>query len=91
MVILSLTWRRLTRNGALAGILVGAATVLFWIYAPVLEGAGSPYEPTIGFSRAIRVGDRVVVAGTAPVGLSLVGQALLLPDRLSSQQEADRG
>ncbi len=29
--------------------------------------SGSPYEGTIGFSRAIRVGDRVVVAGTAPV------------------------
>ena len=29
--------------------------------------SGSPYEPTIGFSRAIRVGDRVLVAGTAPV------------------------
>ena len=29
--------------------------------------SGSPYEPTIGFSRAIRVGDRVLIAGTAPV------------------------
>lgn len=29
--------------------------------------SGSPYEPAIGFSRAVRVGDRVVVAGTAPV------------------------
>jgi len=29
--------------------------------------SGSPYEPTIGFSRAVRVGDRVLVAGTAPV------------------------
>ena len=29
--------------------------------------SGSPYEPTIGFSRAIRVGDRVVVSGTAPI------------------------
>ncbi len=29
--------------------------------------SGSPYEPVIGFSRALRVGDRVVVAGTAPV------------------------
>lgn len=30
-------------------------------------GSGSPYEPTIGFSRAVRVGDHVWVAGTAPV------------------------
>jgi enamine deaminase RidA (YjgF/YER057c/UK114 family) len=29
--------------------------------------SGSPYEGTIGFSRAVRVGERVVVAGTAPV------------------------
>ena len=29
--------------------------------------SGSPYEATIGFSRAVRVGDRVVVSGTAPV------------------------
>jgi enamine deaminase RidA (YjgF/YER057c/UK114 family) len=29
--------------------------------------SGSPYEDTVGFSRAIRVGDRVLVAGTAPI------------------------
>ncbi len=27
----------------------------------------SPFEPTIGFSRALRVGDRVWVSGTGPV------------------------
>ena len=29
--------------------------------------SGSPFEATIGFSRAVAVGDRVLVAGTAPV------------------------
>jgi enamine deaminase RidA (YjgF/YER057c/UK114 family) len=29
--------------------------------------SGSPYEKTYGFCRAMRLGDRVVVAGTAPI------------------------
>jgi enamine deaminase RidA (YjgF/YER057c/UK114 family) len=29
--------------------------------------SGSPYEETIGFSRAVRAGSTVVVSGTAPV------------------------
>lgn len=40
--------------------------------------SGSPYEATIGFCRAIRVGDRIIVSGTAPVepdGASTPGDA----------------
>jgi enamine deaminase RidA (YjgF/YER057c/UK114 family) len=40
--------------------------------------SASPFEATIGFSRAVRVGDRIVVSGTAPVeadGSSTPGDA----------------
>jgi enamine deaminase RidA (YjgF/YER057c/UK114 family) len=33
-----------------------------------LISSGSPYEPVMGFSRAVRVGEHVHVAGTAPIG-----------------------
>lgn len=34
LIIFSLYWKRMTYAGALSGMLVGAGTVLFWIYAP---------------------------------------------------------
>lgn len=43
--------------------------------------SASPYEDTIGFSRAIRVGERILVSGTAPVPPS--GQAV--PDAAGDQ------
>lgn len=53
LVILSLMWRGMTRNGALAGMIVGAATVLVWIYAPIGPGgaplSGVIYEIVPGF------------------------------------------
>lgn len=30
--------------------------------------SGSPYEPLLGISRAVRIGNLVCVAGTAPIG-----------------------
>ena len=35
LIILSLYWKRMTAVGALAGIVVGAGTVLIWVYAPL--------------------------------------------------------
>ena len=32
--------------------------------------SGSPLEPRIGFSRAVRIGSHVAVAGTAPIGVT---------------------
>jgi enamine deaminase RidA (YjgF/YER057c/UK114 family) len=37
--------------------------------------SGSPYEPVVGYSRAVRVGDRVFVAGSAPIMADGSGQA----------------
>jgi reactive intermediate/imine deaminase len=33
-----------------------------------LISSGSPYEPSIGFSRAVRVGNLISISGTAPIG-----------------------
>ncbi|GHG05132.1 sodium/proline symporter PutP [Thalassotalea marina] len=35
LVLLSLWWKKLTHSGALAGVIAGALTVLFWISVPV--------------------------------------------------------
>jgi enamine deaminase RidA (YjgF/YER057c/UK114 family) len=38
-----------------------------WMMTRKHVSSGSPYERSTGFSRAVRVGDRITVAGTAPI------------------------
>lgn len=48
------------------------------------SASASPYEATIGFARALRVGDRIFVSGTAPVepdGSSTPGDAAAQAER----------
>ena len=35
VILLSLFWSRMTRQGALAGMFFGSATILFWVYSPL--------------------------------------------------------
>ena len=48
IIILSLFWRRMTRNGALAGIVAGAATVIVW--KNLSGGLFEVYEILPGFA-----------------------------------------
>ena len=47
-----------------------------------LVSSGSPFEPTIGFSRAVRVGNVIAVSGTAPIA---AGGGVAGPDDLYAQ------
>jgi len=53
VVILSLYWKKMTKSGALAGVILGALTVLLWIYLPVTVNGQSlssmMYEIVPGF------------------------------------------
>ncbi len=59
--------------------------------------SGSPLEPVIGFSRAIRTGKQIMVAGTAPIepdGASTPGDAAAQMERcceIVAQAIADLG
>ncbi|MEE2526597.1 sodium/proline symporter PutP [Hyphobacterium sp. HN65] len=47
VVLLSLYWKKMTRWGALAGMIAGSVTVLLWIY--VFQLSGTLYEIVPGF------------------------------------------
>ncbi len=62
VIILSLFWRRMTRNGALAGIVVGAVTVVAW--KQLSGGVFDMYEILPGF----------ILCTIAVVGVSLMSE-----------------
>ena len=69
IVILSLFWKRMTANGALAGMIAGAAVVVLWVQVvnPALDNAGMAtlYEIIPGF----------IACGLTAVVVSLAGKA----------------
>ena len=69
IVILSLFWKRMTANGALAGMIAGAAVVVLWVQVvnPALANAGMAtlYEIIPGF----------IACGLTAVAVSLIGKA----------------
>jgi SSS family solute:Na+ symporter/sodium/proline symporter len=79
VILLSLFWSRLTRNGALAGMISGAVTVLIWIYGPFTIG-GEPlsaviYEIIPGFIVSSAVSVAVTLLGE-PVQMKIVERHL---------------
>ncbi|WPC03205.1 sodium/proline symporter PutP [Pseudomonas benzenivorans] len=63
VIILSLFWKRMTRNGAIAGMVVGALTVILW--KQVEGGMFDMYEILPGF----------ILCALTVVGVSLMGPA----------------
>src|SRR5690606_12448965 len=61
VVLLSLGWARMTRNGALAGVVVGAATVVLWRHT-----GSALYEIVPGFFAATIAIVPVSLLGRAP-------------------------
>ena len=49
LIILSLTWKRMTGAGAVAGLVTGAAVVIFWSQYEFPKGS-SVYQSILGFS-----------------------------------------
>ncbi|UNU73926.1 sodium/proline symporter PutP [Moraxella nasovis] len=77
LVILSLMWKRMNRNGALAGMIVGALTVIIWVYGGFTIG-GQPANDAIysilpGFTFSA-IATVVVSLMTAPPKANIVAK-----------------
>jgi solute:Na+ symporter, SSS family len=65
VIILALTWRRMTLQGAIAGMVIGAATVIGWI---MLGWSKAMYEIVPGFAAAMVAIVMVSLLTSAPEG-----------------------
>lgn len=65
LILLSLTWRKMTGSGALAGLVTGAVVVILWI-ATGLNDATGIYEIIPGFIASLLVTVGVSYMGTPP-------------------------
>ncbi|MDQ3205069.1 MAG: sodium/proline symporter PutP [Pseudomonadota bacterium] len=52
VVLLSLYWQRMTRNGAMAGVVTGAVTVIAWKLVAIGQYGSQLYEMVPGFAAA---------------------------------------
>lgn len=73
IIILSLYWRHLTRDGALAGMVTGAVIILFWLYVPVLPGPDGA-QPMETLVYAMIPG--FFLSGAAAILVSLLGRSV---------------
>ena len=86
VVVFSLGWQRMTRSGALAGIVVGALTVIVWKLVAVGMYGSALYEmvPGVIMASIAIVVDQPAFAGTKPrrAGPSPAGAVELARERL---------
>ncbi len=68
LILFGLYWKRMTRAGALAGIIVGASTVLVWVFSP-LTIAGVPLSSVV-----YEIVPGVIFSSIAIVAVSLAGK-----------------
>jgi sodium/proline symporter len=73
VIILSLFWRRMTRNGALAGMIVGAVTVVVWKKLSAIPEGGVQADAIIPFALYEIVPGFILAALTIYV-VSLIGK-----------------
>jgi len=71
LVLCSLFWKRTTKVGAVAGILVGGLTVILWQYIPMLQGTGAMYGQLVTLSASAANGGTGIFSLVPGFALSL--------------------